>query len=901
LGRNVGESPKDVPAVGLAVATPLDRSRIGRVVCGDADFDVAAPEASVFDVALAALTSTPFLFYVAEPALDGTLRVDPTDVCDEDLTRWVEAVFDLAPYVGDACPEPRLALLARLLESGELSSRLKTADAPWSATALAFALRSQLGLGVDYGEPLQQAQRLARGIDVCEMSGFERLHAGARALRLKSDDAQIDFRLDLSASASPYARIDFGLILDGGDPMGRLYLDYGDGFSFAQHVLLWPRGRTRYAAFVATTGLRALRWIPNDAAATATLTLLTARPMAITDLRDRLLTVAGARGLDRFDLLDRLARTADSAGPFLYDLSRVLTRDLGGHVGQRESYLDWLRRHELRGDSARRVWREELLKLSSKPLISVLVPTYETDERFLREMIESVQAQVYPNWELCIADDASRQPHVRDILESYARDDARIKLAFRETNGHISAATTTALELATGEWSALLDHDDVLRPNALLAVAKIINLHPDVQMIYSDEDKLDRDGERTQPFFKPDYSPELLLAQNYFNHLTVHRTANIRAVGGWRVGLEGSQDYDLNLRVIEKVDATQIRHIPEVLYHWRIVAGSTSLATEEKSYASDAGLAAVREHLERTGKDAQVEMLPSRYYRVRHALPTPPPPMVSLIIPTRDRPDLLAMSVGTILQKSTYPNYEIIIVDNGSVEAETMSYFKKIKKNKRVKVLEYDQPFNYSAINNFAAAQCRGDIIGLVNNDIEVISPDWIEELVSWAVQDGVGCVGAKLYYPDGQIQHAGVVLGVGGVAGHSHKYFDRTSSGYFSRLSVHHTVSAVTGACLFVRRSLFEAVGGLDETLAVAFNDVDFCLRVRALGYRNVFTPFAELYHYESISRGEDHSPKKAARFAREVERMRLRWEPALRSDPYYSPNLSLEKEDYDLRWLDE
>jgi GT2 family glycosyltransferase len=900
MGRRGGESRSDVPALGLAMATPLDRSRIGRLVCGDPDVDVAAPEASIFDLALAALTSTPFLFNVAEPALDGTLRVDPADLCDEDLTRWVEAVFDLPPWKGEVRPEPRWALLARLLESGALASRLNTADAPWSATALAFALRSQLGLGVDYGPPLQQAQRLARGIDVYQMSGFEPLHAGARALRLSCDDAQIDFRLDLSASASPYVRIDFGLILDGDEPMGRLYLDYGDGFSFTHHVLLWPRGRTRYAAFVATPGLRALRWKPNDAAATAILILLTARSMAIADLRDRLHTVAGARGLDRFDLLDRLSRTADTAGPFLYDLSRILTRDLGGHVGQRESYLDWLRRHELRGDSARRVWREELLKLPSKPLISVLVPTYDTDERFLREMIDSVQAQIYPNWELCIADDASRQPHVRNILESYARDDARIKLAFRETNGHISAATTTALELATGEWSALLDHDDVLRPHALLAVAKTINLHPDVQLIYSDEDKLDMDGERTQPFFKPDYSPELLLAQNYFNHLTVHRTANIRAVGGWRVGLEGSQDYDLNLRVIEKIDAAQIRHIPEVLYHWRIVAGSTSLATEEKSYASDAGLLAVREHLERTGQDAQVEMLPSRYYRVRHTLPTPPP-MVSLIIPTRDRADLLAMSVGATLQKSTYPNYEIVIVDNGSVEAETKSYFKKIKKNKRVKVLEYDQPFNYSAINNFAAAQCRGDIIGLVNNDIEVISPDWIEELVSWAVQDGVGCVGAKLYYPDGQIQHAGVVLGIGGVAGHSHKYYDRTSSGYFSRLGVHHDVSAVTGACLFVRRSLFEAVGGLDETLAVAFNDVDFCLRVRALGYRNVFTPFAELYHHESVSRGDDQTPEKAARFRGEIELMRLRWENELRSDSYYSPNLSLEKEDYDLRWLDE
>jgi GT2 family glycosyltransferase len=563
-----------------------------------------------------------------------------------------------------------------------------------------------------------------------------------------------------------------------------------------------------------------------------------------------------------------------------------------------DPYRRWIATYDYCPKRDRNCLEVQLAGLRNTPLISVLMPVFNPSPDLLEKAIASVASQIYPHWELCIADDCSTMPALRKLLTGWAAREPRIKLVFRDKNGHISAATNSAFKLASGDWAALLDHDDVLPEHALAEVALAINRNPGAQLIYSDEDKLNEGG-RTQPHFKPGFSIDLLRSMNYFNHLTVHRAANIRAAGGWREGYEGSQDYDLNLRIVEQIPPSAICHIPKVLYHWRMAPGSTAANSSEKSYAFWNGLQALNDHLVRCRLPAFAEPLPNiPYYRVRYSVPDPAP-LVSIIVPTRDAVDLLELGLGSILQKTTYPNYEILIVDNRSEKNETFRFFRKITTaHSNVRVLAYDEAFNFSAMNNFAVSHARGNILVLLNNDIEVISPDWLDEMVAHAMRPEVGCVGAKLFYPEGSVQHGGVILGIGGVAGHAHKYFPQDADGYISRLKVQQNLSAVTAACLVVRKDVFLQVGGLEqENLRVAFNDVDFCLRVCAAGYLNVFTPFARLYHHESISRGLDNTPEKMERFNREVVYMRSRWGPLLDADPYYSPNLTLHTEDFALR----
>lgn len=535
--------------------------------------------------------------------------------------------------------------------------------------------------------------------------------------------------------------------------------------------------------------------------------------------------------------------------------------------------------------------------LPARPRISVLVPTYDTDPEHLEACIESVRAQSYPGWELCIADDASKKRHVRAMLEDFARRDPRVKLVFREDNGHICRASNDALALATGDYVAFLDHDDALTPNALLHVVRALAESPSAALVYGDEDKLGEDGVRRDPHFKPRWNPELLLAQNYIGHLVVARTEHVRALGGLRPGFEGSQDHDLLLRLTERLCPEQIVHVPHILYHWRASATSTARDAGAKSYTAEAGRRAVADALARRGEAGTVEHAPAvpNGYRVRFSLPDEAP-LVSLIVPTRDAVDLLSVSVGSILSKTTYPNFEILVVDNESAKAETIAYFKRIGKDRRVRVLDYHAPFNFSEINNFAVREAHGTVVGLVNNDIEVVNGDWLTEMLGHALQPEAGCVGAKLLYPNDTVQHAGVIIGLGGVAGHSHKHFPKDQPGYFHRLKLTHAVSAVTAACLVVRKSVYEEVGGLDTSLAVAFNDVDFCLRVGEAGYRNIFTPYAVLYHHESATRGHETTPEKATRFNGEIARMKSRWGDALLRDPYYSPHLTLEHEDFSI-----
>lgn len=532
---------------------------------------------------------------------------------------------------------------------------------------------------------------------------------------------------------------------------------------------------------------------------------------------------------------------------------------------------------------------------SDGPLVSILLPVYQTPERWLRRCIESVIAQAYPNWQLCIVDDASPDARIMQVVQEYARQDERIEAMRRERNGHISEASNSALALARGDFMALLDHDDELRPHALLEMAEAIVADPEVGLVYSDEDKIDADGRRFDPYFKPDWDPDLLLGQNYVCHFTAIRTGLVRAAGGFRQGFEGSQDHDLILRCSERLRPDQVKHIPKVLYHWRAIPGSTALRRDAKDYAATAGARAVAEHLDRCQPGARVEGLPHGHYRVHWPLPEPAP-KVSLVIPTRDKVELLRMCVESILGRTRYPCFELVVVDNQSSDPQALSYLTELERLERVKVLRYDAPFNYSAINNWAVKQCDGTIIGLVNNDIEVISGDWLDEMASQALRPGIGAVGAMLYYPNDTIQHGGVVLGMHGVAAHLYVGMPRGYSGQCGRARVAQGLSAVTGACLLVGRAAYDKVGGLDEALSVAFNDVDFCLRLRQAGYRNIWTPFAELRHHESASRGSEDTPEKRQRFENEVELMQKRWGDALRYDPAYNPNLTLQGANFEL-----
>lgn len=588
----------------------------------------------------------------------------------------------------------------------------------------------------------------------------------------------------------------------------------------------------------------------------------------------------------------RLARHGKSAAT-ADALARYSQRTTPAAPGD---YQSWVELHDtLTSESLAQLAERGARAEADGPLISILLPVYQTPETWLRRCIDSVRAQAYGRWQLCAVDDASPDPRVLEVLLEHAREDARIQVVRRDANGHIAEASNTALGMASGDFVALLDHDDELRPHALLEVAEALRADPGIALLYSDEDKIDVDGRRFDPYFKPDWDPDLLRGQNYLCHLTVLRTGLVRAVGGFRRGFEGSQDHDLVLRCSERLQAHQVHHVPRILYHWRAIPGSTALTRDAKDYAAEAGLQAVAGQMERlTGRPA-ARGLSHGHYRVDWPLPEPAP-RASLVIPTRDRVDLLRTCVESLLEKTDYPDFELVVVDNQSSDPAALEYLESLPARGRVRVLRYDRPFNYSAINNWAVRQCASPLVGLLNNDVEVISPGWLREMASHALRADIGAVGAKLYYPDGSIQHAGVVLGIHGVAGHVYAGAPANHPGHGGRLRVAQRMSAVTGACMVMRRAVFEEAGGLDETLAVAFNDIDLCLRLGQLGYANVWTPFAELYHHESATRGSDSRDEHRERFVGEVELMRRRWGALLECDPAYNPNLSLDSNHFAL-----
>jgi len=611
----------------------------------------------------------------------------------------------------------------------------------------------------------------------------------------------------------------------------------------------------------------------------------------------------GRKPSEKFDSKFYLERNPDvmesSINPLLH---YVKSGQEEGRLIQKSNedfgYTEWIAKYDTLDKLGISKIMEAISNFSLSPLISVVMPVFDPNPDWLKAAIDSVLAQLYPNWELCIAEDCSTNPEVINILKSYQKRDSRVKVVFRETNGHISLASNSALELASGDFVALFDHDDILPIHALYWVANTINKKPDAKLIYSDEDKIDVSGVRSQPYFKSDWNRELFYSQNMISHLGVYSIDIVRLIGGFRQGYEGAQDYDLAIRFIEQINPDEIIHIPKILYHWRIHSKSTSLSGTVKAYGKEAGENALNSHFERAGLNVVATVDDTGHYRLKFQIPNPQP-LVSIIIPTKNKVELLRQCIESIQSKTKYPNYEIIIVDNNSDEKDTLAYFDKIQVSRNVRIIQDNGAFNFSRICNNGVRFVEGEFVCLLNNDIEVISPDWLGEMVSLAVQPEIGAVGAKLIYPDGTIQHAGVIMGLGGVAGHVLSGQDRKTFGYFGRGKLVQELSAVTAACLVVSKSKYTEISGFNESdLAVAFNDVDFCLRLKQVGYRNLWTPYAELYHHESASRGRENTKAKQARFNKEVEYMNKNWAEIIQNDPAYNPNLSLIHGDFSLAW---
>ena len=558
-----------------------------------------------------------------------------------------------------------------------------------------------------------------------------------------------------------------------------------------------------------------------------------------------------------------------------------------------DDYEQWILKHRPDKKTLR---KQKKTVFQKKPLISIVIPLYQTPEPYLRELIDSVKAQSYENWQLCLAD-GSPDDRLKGFLDRNYGKENRIVYRKLEQNGGISANTNEAVALATGEYLMLCDHDDTLEPDALYEIIKAINEKDNPDVLYTDEDKVSMDGKHYfDPNFKPDYNLFRLRENNYICHIFVVKKALTDRVGLLRTEFDGAQDYDFIFRCCEEAD--KVVHIPKVLYHWRCHMDSTAADPESKAYAYQAGRRAIKEHYQRMGIDASVEMTerPGWY---RSYVKIQDNPKISIIIPNKDHIEDLELCLFSLTKRSTYKNYEILIVENNSEKPETFEYYKKLPdRYPKVKVLTWEKEFNYSAINNFAAKQAEGVYLLFLNNDVEILTPQWIEEMLQICQQKDVAITGAKLYYPDDTIQHAGVVLGLGGIAGHIMCKASREDPGYFGRTVTVQEISAVTAACMMIRTEDFWNAGGFDETFQVAFNDIDLCMKVRAAGKKIVFTPYAELYHYESKSRGLEDTPEKQFRFDKEVKAFEAKWSEQLaKGDPYYSPNLSVTEGDCSLR----
>jgi O-antigen biosynthesis protein len=536
--------------------------------------------------------------------------------------------------------------------------------------------------------------------------------------------------------------------------------------------------------------------------------------------------------------------------------------------------------------------RKNVSDMKLCPLITMIMPVRNPTPGCIKSKLEAIIQQIYPNWELLLVGDLSSVPESLVIAQEHEEKDSRIRVVLTQADAGITVAYNKALESAQGEYLARIEQDDTIPAHALYCLACRINQEPNLEFIYTDHDEMDKSGKRTNPCFKPDWNPDLFTSYNYLGGLCLYRTVNVLALHGYRRGFEGAEEYDLALRYLKRTPALKIQHIPRVLYHR---SQEDRIEPKVTRMTHHAGKRALEDHFFNSGvaiEDGPINGL----YQVRHPLPSPLP-LVSIIVPTRDRVDFLKACIDSIQQKTDYQNWELLIIDNQSKEMATFSYLEQLKCDTRIKVIWYDKPFNYSAMNNYAVQFASGEIVALLNNDVEVISTNWLSEMVSHATRPGIGAVGAKLLYSSGLVQHCGVIIGLGGVAGHAHKYLKENDHGYCCRAVVTQNISAVTGACLVVRKNVYLDVGGLNETdLVVAFNDIDFCLRLNREGYRNVFTPHAKLYHHESISRGHDDTPEKQVLFLKEFCYMKRTWQDRLKHDPAYNPNLTLEFEDFSL-----
>ncbi|MDZ7627826.1 MAG: glycosyltransferase [Parvularculaceae bacterium] len=865
-------------------------------------------------------------FYIAQyPGLD-PLCVNP--LCHyvavgEDDGAWPNRFFDPA-YVRASeatLPAGQGALLARYLAAGAdapppcagfVPSPLVRADGRLvSASPLVAALAS-LGAAPALAPrpprpaPVADAVALnfAPGGDLVEAAAID----GRRRWRVTGADPYFVLTPRSGVLAAGHYRLYFeagGLPLPGA--AAKLYIDSGAGWSEEEAAPLFiePAG----AGFVSAratlpVGARALRFDPVDAAppegaAEFAFAGAFARRIGRIAFYTGLMRDLGGETAGAAGVAVRTVKTALAAGPAkaAADL-RAQDAARRGEVAARRaslSYAAWIEAFDTITDEDRAAMGVMIDGFATKPLISVVMPVYNTPERLLREAIDSVLAQTYPHWEFCIADDASTKAHVRRVLEHYAAKDSRIKVVFRPENGHISRASNSALDLATGDWIALLDHDDLLPPHALFCVAETINRRPDVKMIYSDEDKIDLEGRRHDPYFKSDWNYRLFLSHNMFSHFGIYSSALVKQAGGFRAGYEGAQDYDLALRCIEQCQRSEIVHIPHVLYHWRVMEGSTAMSADEKPYAMIAGEHAITSHLERVGVDGRAELL-NHGYIIRLAKPTHWP-SVTIIVPTRDGGATLERCMKGVLTDTDYPNFDLVIMDNGSVDRSTLSYLESLCQDRRVRVFRDDRPFNYSALNNDAAKYARGDFLLFLNDDIEIEHADWLCEMVKFALLDEVGAVGARLWYPNDTLQHFGLILSPEHVAMNMFKRMPRNNFGYFGRGALTQEVSAATAACLLVRRSDFSAVGGFDEEkLPIAYNDVDLCLKIGKLGRRNIVLPHVNATHHESASRGLDVSAEKLERLLREKNVIRARWVDTLSQDPAYNPNLTDTNDDFSL-----
>ena len=532
------------------------------------------------------------------------------------------------------------------------------------------------------------------------------------------------------------------------------------------------------------------------------------------------------------------------------------------------------------------------------PLISVAVPAYRTPEKFLAQMIDSLLAQTYGNWELCIANGSPEDSAMKKVLEEYTKKDSRIRVSELTENKGIAGNTNAALEMAQGEFVGLLDHDDLLAPNALYEIVRALDEDRNLDAVYTDEDKVTTElDEHFQPHLKPDFNLDLLRSNNYICHFFVVRRSIVQKVGGFCQEFDGAQDHDFIFRCIET--AEKVGHIPEILYHWRTHKASTADNPASKMYAFDAGKRAIEAHLKRTGTEGIVSHTPDLgFFRVKY--PVQGQPLVSVIIPNKDEKETLKACIDSIREKTEYPNYEIIIVENNSTTDEIFQYYKELSQDPRIRLLRWKKEFNYSAINNYGVRHANGEYLLFLNNDVTVITPGWIKELLGVCQRPEVGAAGVKLIYPDNTIQHAGCVIGLGGIAGHMFVDMPANRTGYLHKASILQDMSAVTAACMMMKRTAFEEAGGFTEKLSVAFNDVDLCLKVRKNHKLIVYDPYVQLYHMESKTRGAEDNKEKVRRFQEEIEYMRCQWLDILKKgDPYYNKNLSLTKWNYSLRPL--